>query len=76
MYVWEVCMRECVCVCVMILYNVLIYIILSLFLSWYRFEGASWGNASSTSLILPVCVIISAYVCEKENIHGLHCKNK
>ena len=52
--------------CVSVLF---IDMILSLFLCWDRFEGASWGNASSTSLILPVYVIIHMNVCERENIH-------
>lgn len=71
----SLCVYERVCVFCDIV-NVLIYIILYPFLSRDRFEGASWGNAFSTALFLPVCVIISVYVCEKENIHGLHCKNK
>lgn len=55
----------CVCLSVVALRSVFIDMILSLFLCWDRFEGASWGNASSTSLISPVCVIMCVYVREK-----------
>lgn len=43
-------------------------LIFSLFLCWDHFKGTSWGNASSTSLILPVCYMICVYVGEKSYI--------